>query len=232
MLTRNNHTKDRDRDQHYRRSIRLPGYDYTQAGAYFVTICTHNRQCLFGAIVNSEMLPNHAGRVAEACWLAIPNYFPRVKLDAYVIMPNHVHGIIVIADHDNGLNAGGHPESDLANTNVGAKYFSPLQPSTAARQPPPHRQRGTSQTIGSIIRGFKIGVTKWFRANTEIYTVWQRNYYEHIIRNDISLQRIRQYIADNPLQWNMDRENPDTIAIDTDRNNIRPQSACRQDRKR
>ncbi|MEW6141490.1 MAG: hypothetical protein AB1733_24980, partial [Thermodesulfobacteriota bacterium] len=66
----------------------------------------------------------------------------------------------------------------------------------------------------------------------EIYTVWQRNYYEHIIRNDISLQRIRQYIADNPLQWNMDRENPDTIAIDTDRNNIRPQSACRQDRKR
>ena len=178
---------DNQKWQH-RRSMGLQGYDYSQAGAYFVTCCTHERAFLFGDVVDSDMQMNDAGRVVERCWLAIPNHFPNTDLDAFVVMPNHVHGIVVITD---GL--------------VGAKNFSPLpQNNTAARRP-----TGTpSGTIGSIIRGFKIGVTKWFRDNTDTDTVWQRNYYEHIIRNDESLNRIRQYVLDNPLRWAFDRENP------------------------
>ena len=179
-----------DPDRHHRRSIRLKGYDYTQPGAYFVTLCTHDRAHWFGEVVDGEMRLNDA-----QCWRDIPAHFPHVKLDAFVIMPNHVHGILWIVDND-----------------VGAKNFSPLPlPPSPPHQPtsPPSPPHGTSKTIGSVVRGFKIGVTKWFRQNTTVYTVWQRNYYEHIIRNEESLDRIRQYIANNPLRWAFDRENPD-----------------------
>jgi len=172
-----------DPQHHHRRSIRLAGYDYSQVGAYFVTVCAQGQMCLFGEIRNGEMYLNDVGRIVEQCWNEIPTHFPDVKLDEYVIMPNHVHGILIITDA------------------VGAKNFSPLQTSLQT----PH---GTSKTIGSIIHGFKIGVTKWFRQYTEIVTVWQRNYYEHIIRNEESLHRIREYIVNNPLQWEFDRENP------------------------
>lgn len=178
-----------DPARHHRRSVRLKGYDYAQAGAYFLTLVTQNRVCLFGHVVNGEMQLNDAGLVAEDCWLAIPDHFPFVELDAFVIMPNHAHGIIVIT-------AG----ADVA---VGANDHSPL------RQPPPSQPfRSPSKTVGSIVRGFKIGVTQWMRANTDVYDVWQRNYYDHIIRDEPSLHRIRQYIVDNPAKWTMDDENP------------------------
>jgi len=134
-----------DPNRHHRRSIRLSGYDYSQAGAYFITICTQDRACLFGDVVDGEMRLNDAGRVAQQCWRQIPAHFPNVELDEFVVMPNHVHGILVITD-------------------VGAKNFSPLH----LTEQIPH---GTSRTIGSIIRGFKIGVIKWFRKNTDIDTV-------------------------------------------------------------
>lgn len=177
-----------NRNKHHRRSVRLQGYDYSRAGAYFVTICTQERACLFGDVVGGEMRVNDAGWTAEQCWLAIPNHFPHVDLDAFVVMPNHVHGIIVITDGA-----------------VGAKNFSPLPDDNTAA----HRLiRSPSKTIGSIIRGFKIGVTKWFRENTDTHTVWQRSYYDHIIRTKESLIRIQQYIFDNPERWAFDRENP------------------------
>jgi len=125
--------------------------------------------------------------IAQQCWLEIPNHFPDVSLDEYVIMPNHVHGIIIINDYDNNTR------------NVGAKNFSPLQIP---------KFQSSKRTIGSIIRSFKIGITKWFRQNTYIYPVWQRNYgacpdaiREHIIRNDDKLNRIREYINCNPMNW-------------------------------
>ncbi len=187
-----------DPDKHHRRSIRLKGYDYGQPGAYFVTIVTQHRACLFGDVVDGVMRLNEAGRVAEECWLAIPEHFPHVTLDAFVIMPNHVHGIIVITTRVG------------ANDTVGAKNFSPLPPPS-----PPQSQtqpfRSPSKTLGSIVRGFKIGVTKWFRSNTDVYTVWQRNYYERIIRNERELHAIRQYIRDNPARWAEDLENPNRI---------------------
>ena len=184
-----------DSNKHHRRSIRLKGFDYTREGAYFVTICTQNQACLFGEIVNGQMRLNDVGKVVDICWRAIPKHFPRVVLDAFVIMPNHVHGIIWIGPAN--------------RANVGAKNLSPLPP-----QPPRPSQRDASafrspsKTVGSIVRGFKIGVTKWVRTNKNFYTVWQRNYYEHIIRNDTALNRLRQYITDNPVRWEEDRENP------------------------
>lgn len=177
-----------DQNMHHRRSVRLQGYDYSQVGAYFVTVCTQARAFLFGDVVDGVMRVNDAGRMVEQCWLAVSNHFPHVDLDAFVVMPNHVHGIIVITDRA-----------------VGAKNVSPLPgDNTAERRP----SGAPSKSIGSIVRGFKIGVTKWFRKNTATPAVWQRNYYEHIIRDEESLIRIRQYILDNPARWAFDRENP------------------------
>jgi len=174
-----------------RRSIRLQGYDYSQAGAYFVTICTQNKECLFGEIENGKMRLNDAGKMARKYWDDIPAHFPNVTPDVFVVMPNHIHGILFIADAP-----------------VGAKNVSPIQPHK--------RPHGTSKTIGSVIRGFKIGVTKWMRQShgrnifrpNNLHVVWQRNYYEHIISNNDEMNRISEYVINNPVQWDMDWENP------------------------
>lgn len=184
-----------NRHTRYRRSIRLRDYDYAQAGAYFVTICTRERVCLFGEVVDDVMRLNDAGKIAEACWLAIPAHFPDANVNAFVVMPNHVHGIVFIADI------------------VGAKNFSPVWDNVEAAHNP---IRSPSKTIGSVIRGFKIGVTKWFRENGVTGNVWQRNYYEHVIRNDESLSRIRQYIHENPTRWAFDRDNPAAVISESD----------------
>ncbi len=182
-----------------RRSLRLPGFDYAQRGAYFVTVVAHDRACLFGDVVDGAMCLNEAGRVVESCWAAIPDHFPHVELDAFVVMPNHVHGIVLIVG-DVSADVG---TRDRAKD--GAKDFSPL-PGRASTF------RSPSKTLGSIVRGFKIGVTKWMRANTGVRDVWQRNYFEHVIRNETALNRIRQYIIDNPARWQEDRENPANVA--------------------
>ena len=176
-------------EHHHRRSIRLKGYDYSRAGAYFITICTQDRACYFGHVAAGEMRLADAGHVAEQCWLAIPDHFPHVELDAFVIMPNHVHGIVVVSNT---------ATSDAA---VGANNHSPNH--SPNHLPLPFRS--PSRTIGSIVRGFKIGVTKWFRQNTEIVDVWQRNYFEHIVRDENSLNRLRQYIFNNPANWDVDQ---------------------------
>ena len=177
-----------------RRSIRLHGYDYRQAGAYFVTICTHNRAPLFGEIRGDEMELNEVGRTVWKCWTAIPDHYPHAKIDAFIVMPNHVHGIIFIGDDATNFKRDGVAD-------VGANNYSPLQPIG-------QQFRSPSKTLGSIVRGFKIGVTKWFRANTDIFPVWQRNYYEHVIRDETALHDIRQYIIHNPAKWTDDPDNP------------------------
>jgi putative transposase len=185
---------DANQNKRHRRSIRLQGFDYSQTGAYFVTICTRERTCIFGEVIDAEMRLNNAGEVVDQCWLAIPKHFPDVDLDAYVVMPNHVHGILVITDGP-----------------VGAKDFSPLHNNKTTTR----RLKGTlSGTIGSIVRGFKIGVTKRLRDATHNDTVWQRSYYEHIIRHEESLNRIRQYILHNPARWSSDRENPEATNVE------------------
>lgn len=155
------------------------------------------------------MILNDAGRIANQCWLNIPEHFPNVVLHEHIVMPNHVHGIIELVGANNyspdnnspvlKIPEIDSPESfiDLDNRakNVtndnGAKYFSPL--------------RSPSKTIGSIVRGYKIGVTKWFRSIGNMENIWQRNYWEHVISDKQSYQRIAEYIINNPNNWNNDK---------------------------
>ena len=183
---------------HHRRSLRLKGYDYAQAGAYFVTICTQDRACLFGEVVDGEMRLNEWGEIVSRTWHDLPNHVANVALDEFVVMPNHIHGIIVI---DNVVGAG---------SGVGARHAVPLQ------TVPPQTERFGRPVAGSIptiIRSFKSAVTKQINEQraTPGMPVWQRNYYEHIIRNEASLARIRDYIVNNPMQWALDRENPENV---------------------
>ena len=171
-------------DIHHRKSIRLRDYDYSQGGLYFITICTHERPPLFGKIIDGIMMTNDTGVIVEKCWREIPEHFPQVILDGFVVMPNHIHGIIEIVKSDDHL--------------VGANNYSPIYS-------PFHLPlRGTSKTVGSIVRGFKIGVTKWFRENTDIHKVWQRNYHEHVIRDEEGYVKISEYIQYNPQKWHED----------------------------
>ncbi len=175
---------------HHRRSIRLQGYDYSQVGLYFITICVKDRQCLFGNIENGKMILNEIGTIANECWIQIPMHFPNSILHNHIIMPNHVHGIIELTKNNNGLSN---------NVVVGVQNFEPLQPRKN------EFQKIIPRSIGSIVRGFKIGVSKWILNNTNLDSIWQRNYYEHIIRNNQSYLTISEYIINNPRNWNEDK---------------------------
>jgi REP element-mobilizing transposase RayT len=178
-----------DPQKHHRRSIRLKGYDYTQVGAYFITIVTCQRDLLFGKIVNEEMQLSDYGRIADECWRAIPDHFPNVELGAHVVMPNHVHGIIVIHD-ENGVATNSSPP-------VGASHASPL---------PAHGVKPKS--IGAIVGSYKSAVTKRIGREFNTTGIWQRNYYEHVVRNHEEWDRIHRYIKSNPSMWAGDQENP------------------------
>lgn len=175
-----------DTTRHHRCSIRLKGYDYSQAGAYFITIVTRDRACLFGEVVDGEMRLNDVGKLVRDEWLRTRNIHPNVELDAFVVMPNHFHGISII------------------NDSVGAIHESPLQMTMTQRR---------NMALPKLIGRFKMLSSKRINEmrGTLGVPVWQRNYYEHIIRNLESLNRIREYIANNPLQWMLDRENPDIV---------------------
>ena len=182
-----------DPNIHRRKSIRLKGYDYSQAGMYFITLCVQDRLCLFGEVGNGEMILNDAGRVANACWLNIPEHFPSTVLHEHIVMPNHVHGIIefVGANHHSPENRSPEPRANNDLCEPRANNHSPL--------------RSPSKTIGSVVRGYKIGVVKWFRLNGNLGNIWQRNYHEHIIRNEQSYYRISEYILNNPKNWDNDK---------------------------
>jgi putative transposase len=190
-----------DPEKRRRRSIRLKGYDYGKAGAYFVTLCTQDRACLFGNVADDTMRLNDAGRIIEQWWFELNRKLPTAEIDEFVVMPNHFHGIVVIpvgADRRVG------PESKGAHTGA------PLPDSRAAHQGthagvplPTVIQWFKAMTTNESIRGVK--AVSWPSFNGRL---WQRNYYEHIIRNEDSLNRIRQYIIDNPARWAFDRENP------------------------
>jgi len=189
------------RISHDRRSIRLRGYDYAESGAYFITICTRKRRQLFGEITAGRSHLNPLGWRVKQCWLAIPRHFPFVDLDAFVIMPDHVHGIIRIVDHgaDGVGRTGGAPTVDA----VGARHVMPLHHAT------PAFGYSQSRALPRIVGSFKAAVTRWVVETSNPWylvhgpSIWQRNYYEHIIRNDNALRRIRHYIQTNPERWGM-----------------------------
>jgi len=164
---------------HHRRSIRLKDYDYSQPGAYFVTITTYRRIFLFGEIKDQTMLLTLYGKTVQSCWEQIPDYYSDVLLDSFIVMPNHVHGIIII------------------NNSVGAGL-----------KPAPTKRHAFSE----IVRAFKTFSARRINKIRESpgVPVWQRNYYEHIIRDEKELSTIREYIESNTLGWELDKENPET----------------------
>jgi putative transposase len=186
-----------DPERHHRHSFRLKEYDYSQPGAYFVTICTLDRECALGCVDGGEMRLNDAGRMVWSVWEGLPARFSGMELDAFVVMPNHVHGIIVI--HGRGE--------------------SRVRPDDC-RQPDlgDHKNRpcGTmAGSLGQIIQAFKSMTTHEYVMGVRQRgwapfqgRLWQRNYHEHIVRNEIDLRRIREYILSNPARWNEDENNP------------------------
>ena len=209
-----------DPEKHHRHSTRLKEYDYSRTGVYFVTVCVKNKENLLGKIIDGEVVLSEIGKIAEQCWNEIPIHYPCVQLDKYVIMPNNIHGILKIIDNDYvGVD-------NVGMKNVGAEDFQPLRPHTQKNinmgvenfqplhQPKINQyQQIIPKSLGSIVRGFKIGVTKWCNHQKYKHFAFQRNYHEHIVRNENELNRIREYIINNPLQWQFDRENPDRIVV-------------------
>jgi REP element-mobilizing transposase RayT len=185
-------------DIHHRCSIRLRNFDYASAGAYFVTICSQGRECLFGEVGDGVMAVNDAGLMVESVWSGLSERFSGIELDAFVIMPNHVHFILFLV---------GAPLVG-ALSSEGALPFANEQNTRAGTRPVP-------TTVGDIVGAFKsvttheysIGVTKsgWPQFPGRL---WQRNYFERIIRNDKELDKFRSYILRNPDRWAEDEENP------------------------
>jgi len=213
---------------HHRRSIRLTGYDYTQQGAYFVTICTHQRNCLFGEIVDGEIKLNTNGEIARGSWLSIPRHFQNVELDEFVIMPNHLHGIILIVNNSKAeysemegealanqdfLQSRSKSEGEalvISNNqnqqNLSSQCFAPT-----VNVGETIKINGTkTQSLAAIIQNYKSVSTRQINRINKAKgnVVWQRNYYEHIIRDEEALNNIRQYIFNNPINWAEDKENP------------------------
>jgi len=185
-----------DPNKHHRRSIRLKGYDYTQPGAYFVTICTYQRQVLFGEIINGEMVLNTCGEIVSEEWFKTTQIRANIQLhdDEFVIMPNHLHGIIWIVETEAGATG------PVAPTRNG--QFNGPKPGS----------------IGAIIGQIKSVAAKRINQtlNSPGAPVWQRNYFEHIVRNDDELNAIRQYIQNNPHKWELDQDNPIDIMTGED----------------
>jgi putative transposase len=169
-------------EKHHRRSIRLKDYDYSQAGGYFVTLGVRRRESLLGHVLDGKMRMNEMGRIVEDCCKWLCGQYEYVSLDEWIVMPNHLHGIVLIVDKCGG-------GSRTAPTNV-------------VRKP-----------LGRLIGAFKTTSTKRINEmrDTSGISFWQRNYYEHIVRNEDELNQIREYILYNPLQWQFDRENPERI---------------------
>ena len=166
-----------DPSKHHRRSIRLKGYDYTQSGVYFVTVCVQDRSSRFGEVVEGEMVLNDAGRMVWEVWGTLPTHYGAVELDTFIVMPNHLHGLFAL-----------------------------------------HPDRSNPVCVGEVVGGFKSLVTvEYIRGVKKLHwppfegRLLQRDYYEHIVRDDESLDRIREYIQNNPAEWDWDAENPNRV---------------------
>lgn len=187
---------------HHRQSIRLKGYDYSQSGSYFITICARQRECIFGKIKEGKTILSHLGKLVEQEWLALPHRFPHIDLDEYVVMPNHFHGIIHIAVGA-GLASAQTASAQIESAQIEAPQFKPEQLNPA----PP------ISTLGDIVCAFKSLVFKrhydLIRNNhlDEVAKCWQRNYWERIIRNHQEYNNIQNYIITNPERWSQDSDN-------------------------
>lgn len=173
--------------QSRRRAIRLHGYDYAQTAGYFVTICVQHQGCLFGQIIDGQMQLNEIGKIVVQCWSRIPQHFSSAELDVCVVMPNHIHGVILLGTRGASL---------------------------PPRSQPNRRGEVSLPTLGQVVAYFKFQSTKYINQHHDMLgtRVWQRNYYDHVIRDERDLQRIRQYVTDNPMQWELDQLHPNNLS--------------------
>jgi putative transposase len=188
-----------DPEKHRRRSIRLWDHDYSRAGAYYLTLCTQNRECLFGDVMEGEMRMNEAGRMADDFIARIPDRYPAITVDCYQVMPNHIHMVLIVADV-------------VGPVSVGAIHELPLQRISRSNQVECEKRRlqRRAMLIPKCVGFYRMNTAKRVNQMRGVagVRVWQRNYHEHIIRHQRSLDRIRRYIADNPKNWDRDRNNP------------------------
>ncbi|MES2775511.1 MAG: transposase [Bacteroidota bacterium] len=194
--------------RHHRRSLRLKGYDYSQAGLYFITICCKNMTCRFGDIKNNEMVLNKNGQIAYDKWVALPERFENVELDVFQIMPNHMHGIIILND----VRAGLAPVQNTNSANIPGRITQNTDTSDNPGDLSGAGRAGASPTptIGDIVGAYKSlvanGCLDIYKKRNEIMgKLWQRDYYEHIIRNENAYHNISNYIINNPRNWNGDK---------------------------
>jgi len=166
-----------------RKSIRLKNWDYTQEGYYFITICAYQKKCVFSRIENDSIILNEWGRIIQHCLLNVPEHFKHVQMDSFIIMPNHIHFILIIGSTCRGT---------ACRAPTVEKFGIPI-----------------TGSLPTVIRSFKSAVTKQIKElhHSPDLIIWQRNYYDHIIRNEQSLNEIRTYINNNPSQWSMDKYN-------------------------
>jgi len=179
-----------------RKSIRLPAYNYSSSGIYFITVCTRGLLCRFGKIFDWNMDLNVIGRTVQQCWQAIPEHFGFVHLDEFVVMPNHFHGILVIISNEEESETERGTRSTINNLHFSKRLYE-------SGKPP-------AKSIPSIVGSFKSAATRLInqQGTGMAGSIWHRNYYEHIIRSEAELIRIRNYIVNNPAKWQLDRFNP------------------------
>ncbi|MEA2063891.1 MAG: transposase [Gemmatimonadota bacterium] len=166
-------------------SPRLQDYDYTTPGVYFITVCTYKHQCVFGKVLDGQVRLNKIGNVVMEHWREIPEHFQNVELDEFIIMPNHLHGLLLFIENSKD---------------------------TACRVPTPEQfGRPAPGSLSTVIRSFKSAATKNVNQlrSTPKVRLWQPRFYEHVIRDNDNINRIREYIVNNPLRWEFDRENLD-----------------------
>ena len=229
-------------DIHHRRSVRLKNYDYTLAGAYFVTICAWRQECVFGEVVAGEMRLSIEGKVASEQWMCLEKRFPGIDCGAFVIMPNHIHGIVIM---NGGGRGAGEASGDIGHANPPLRPYDAREVSAGIdhENHPPHPHddprdlhgggRGAGEatgdighenpplrpyahpivvpgSLGAIVRAYKASVTWRIHAmhRYDETPIWQRNYYEHIIRNEADMQRIEAYMRDNSHRWEQDQLHP------------------------
>jgi len=184
-------------EKHHRRSIRLKGYDYSKSGFYFVTICTKDRECLFGDIINNKLQLNKLGEIIKIEWFNLKDRYKNIDNNKFIIMPNHIHGIVEIKDINKcrGL-INQTPTNKKISTDKNSEWILMKNPKI---------------TLGKIIRFFKGKTTRNIRKSLDTYFAWQRNYHDHVIRNEKELKEKKKYIKNNPNNWTEDENNPINI---------------------
>jgi len=196
-------------DIHHRRSIRLKGFDYSRSGAYFITICVRDRECLFGEIMDGEMEINQFGQLVESVWNDLPSHYPHLSLDRFVVMPNHIHGIVIF-DASGAID-------DIVNNVHGADIVGAgLKPApTEHAQMESVAMESNRHGLPEIVRTFKTFSARRINEIRNIpgVPVWQRNYYEHVIRDEADYNRMAEYISTNPQRWLDDKMHPANFPV-------------------